>query len=807
MECGFFNTCRAVIVFIWAALTLLIVHVASATNISIHVAASEIERQALLNSGWWKDRIPHNTSDHCGWVGITCDYEGRITDIGLAESKIKGELGRLNFSCFPNLQYLDLSNNNLSGSILSQIGSLSNLKYLDLDRNNLSGTIPKEIRSLRNLKVLDLSNNNLNGTIPKEIGSLRNLEVLDLSSNNLNDTIPKEIGSLRNLKELDLSSNNLNGTIPKEIGSLRNLEGLDLSSNKLNGVLPQEIGNLKSLIGLFVRNNTLVNKLTGAIPSTLGQLTSLLQLDLSSNQLHSSIPLEIGSLSALEELDLSDNKIHGQIPSAIGKLFNLKYLDLSKNKLGGSIPTEIGNCSELKNLTLNHNSTIPKTLYPMHSDMSFNSLEGEIPSNLRDNPPKSFAGNNGFCGHVEGFPSCSQSQKHPPSIILFVKIFLPLSLVLAFFILGFILLLKRQNKTLKLNSRAAKNGDVFSVWNYDGKILYEDLINATEDFHIKYCIGTGGYGSVYKAELPDGKVVALKKLHHSETEDSAFVKSFQNEAHVLSTVRHRNIVKLYGFCLHKKCMFLIYEYMERESLFCVLRHDDEAIELNWTKRVNIVKSVAHALSYLHHDCTLSIVHRDISSNNILLDSNLEAFVADFGTARLLHVDSSNRTLRAGTYGYIAPELAYTMVVTEKCDVYSFGVVALEILMGTHPGELLSSLSSSSLDPKIMLIDILDQRLLPPVNQKIVQNIILVSTIAFACVRSQPKSRPTMQGIVENSSCEESKIDLESKLACHLSFCNLQPADMEDESGLLSWQNSCAEEYQHISMEQLKILEF
>ncbi|GAY59663.1 hypothetical protein CUMW_196240 [Citrus unshiu] len=128
--------------------------------------------------------------------------------------------------------------------------------------------------------------------------------------------------------------------------------------------------------------------------------------------------------------------------------------------------------------------------------------------------------------------------------------------------------------------------------------------------------------------------------------------------------------------------------MERGSLFCVLRDDDEAIELNWTRRVNIVKSVAHALSYLHHDCTPSIVHRDISSNNILLNSNLEAFVADFGTARLLDVNSSNRTLQAGTYGYIALELAYTMVVTEKCDVYSFGVVALEVLMGTHPGELL-----------------------------------------------------------------------------------------------------------------------
>ncbi|KAJ4719109.1 putative Receptor protein kinase [Melia azedarach] len=293
-----------------------------------------------------------------------------------------------------------------------------------------------------------------------------------------------------------------------------------------------------------------------------------------------------------------------------------------------------------------------------------------------------------------------------------------------------------------------RNGDLFSIWNYDGTIAFEDIIRATEDFDIKYCIGTGGYGSVYKAQLPSGNIVALKKLHHSETEEPALLKSFQYEVHVLSNIRHRNILKLYGFCLHRKRMFLIYEYMEKGSLFCALRNDDEAVNLNWKKRVNIVKDIAHALSYLHHSCAPSIVHRDISSNNILLNSELEAFVADFGTARLLDPNSSNRTLVAGTYGYIAPELAYTMVVTEKCDVYSFGVVALEVLLGTHPKDLLSSSSSSlsSFDQRTRLIDVLDQRLLPPTNPKLVEDLVLIAILAFSCLEAKPKSRPTMQDL-------------------------------------------------------------
>ncbi|KAI4353922.1 hypothetical protein L6164_002842 [Bauhinia variegata] len=219
---------------------------------------------------------------------------------------------------------------------------------------------------------------------------------------------------------------------------------------------------------------------------------------------------------------------------------------------------------------------------------------------------------------------------------------------------------------------------------------------------------------------------------------------------MLTEICHRNIVKLHGFCLHKRCNFLIYEYMDKGSLFCALSNDAEAQELNWGKRVNIIKGVTRALAYLHHDCTPTIVHRDITSNNVLLNSEMEAFVSDFGTARFLDPDSSNQTLLVGTYGYVAPELAYTLTVTEKCDIYSFGVVALETIMGKHPGELISMLSKpSALEMKLK--DVIDQRLGLPILQRETHDVILVTTIALACVQYTPKLRPSMQQVSQQLS--------------------------------------------------------
>ncbi|KAH9789690.1 protein kinase domain-containing protein [Citrus sinensis] len=426
--------------------------------------------------------------------------------------------------------------------------------------------------------------------------------------------------------------------------------------------------------------------LTGSIPPEISALSKLQLLDLSSNGLTGTIPPEIGNLKNLIELNVGSNSLIGPIPSALGSLTNLSNLDLSSNKLSGKIPPEIAGMKNLTWLDLSNNNikgSIPGEITELsrldYLDLSSNKLSGQVPfsnEQLSSVYIVRLSPNKGLCGgNFLDLPSCDTTKP----ATLFVEIFLPLAIVLSVIVFACLLLAKR-------------------------------------------------YGSVYKAQLPNGKVFALKKLHTSETEELAFIKSFRNEAQVLSQVLHRNIVKLYGFCLHRKCMFLIYEYMERGSLFCNLHNNEDAVELDWAKRVNIVKAMAHALAYLHHDCSPSIVHRDISSNNILLNSKLEAFVADFGTARLLH----------------APiQLAYTMVMTEKCDVYSFGVVTLEVLMGKHPRDLLSSLSSSS-DPKIMLIDVLDQRLPPPVDRKVIRDILLASTISFACLQSNPKSRPTMQ---------------------------------------------------------------
>ncbi|MED6186824.1 hypothetical protein PIB30_070414 [Stylosanthes scabra] len=771
------------------------------------------EAYALFSLHWWS--IQYNISNRCNnWPGVECNNNGSITKLSppkVSTYVFKRDLyvRDINFSVFSNLVHLDLSqmdlyelpmgltglkkltllnlsynnlqdeipfslanfpqlmvfdvsNNLITGQIPHEISKLENLVTLDLSFNMFSGTIPLSLSHVTSLNHLMISNNRLDGELPTKFLNLSQLKTFDLSRNRLLGKLPATFVNNSQLENLNLSDNRIGGFIPCEIGKLENLVVLDLSLNQLAGPIPEQIGCLKNLTSLHLDSNWI----NGTIPSSIGLLVHLNELTIGFNQIHGLIPAELEQLVHLKVLDISNNEISGGIPKWISALTQLTGIRLQGNQLSGVIPYGILNHSIHVDLSRNHlNGSIPSQIghYLLYLDLNGNNLSGKKPKEL-DSVPFCYL----YCNPLldDGYYDCSDSQDQldydhhdnhfRPSMVLVLIIVA--SVLISFGCIAVGICVLRSRHRHKLKNKAEKHGDLFSIWNYDGKIAFEDIIEVTEDFDIRYCIGAGTYGSVYKAQLPSGKTVALKKLHKTESENPSFYKSFCNEVEVLTEIRHRNIIRLYGYCMHNRCMFLVYEYLERGSLFYNLANEMEAKELNWRKRVKIIKGTAFALAYMHHHCTPPIVHRDISSNNILLNSELEACVSDFGTARLLDPDSSNQTLLVGTYGYVAPELAYTMSVTTKCDVYSFGVVALETMMGHHPGEL-SSTVSKACTQQLLVKDLLDPRIPVPSCGKDMQDVVLVLKLALACLSLDPKTRPSMQDVANEFLASKAPIQI------------------------------------------------
>ena len=630
----------------------------------------------------------NDTSDAmtpCEWRGIECDESESVVSIKLAGCGLVGTLTDLNFSSFPALTTLDLSSNMLNGSIPSSISSLRRIQFLSLSDNLLTGQIPSEITSLSSLRSLTLSWNKLNGSIPASIGSkMSNLTCLSLSRNMLSGSVPPELGFL-NLQVLDLhhnsltgelsnivstnwtqltklvlSINNFVGNIPHNVSLLSSLQHLDLSLNELNGSIPPSLGNLRNLSELILSSNSI----SGSIPHSFSNLNNLVVLSLHTNQISGSIPPIFWNLVQLQNVKLFGNSLSGQIPQHIGNWSMLTVLDLSSNNFSGPVPTAILDLLphlDLLNLSHNNLSGIAPdkhltTLSPStFVDFSYNNLQ--FPLDYKDIfPPQALIGNIGFL--VTESPTNKKDHHHRnQNIIIVVVILVPLPVMSLIFFMYVKFLRNSRKRDVQIDPWVANemtSSNLFSIWNFDGRTVFEDIIKATENFDDIYCLGTGAHGSVYKAELQRGQVVAVKRYHHSEDGEMSGDTSFQNEIQALAEIRHCNIVKLYGFCSHPQYMFMVYEYMERGSLSSILCNKASAIELDWERRVKTVKAIADALCYMHHDCKPVIVHRDIKSNNILFDSEFRAYVSDFGTAKMLKQGTSDWTDIAGTCGYIAP---------------------------------------------------------------------------------------------------------------------------------------------------------
>lgn len=480
----------------------------------------------------------------------------------------------------------------------------------------------------------------------------------------------------------------------------------------------------------------------------------VLSITISGFGLIGEFPRGLRNCTSLTSLDLSGNNLYGTIPSDISTILeHVTTLDLSNNEFSGNIPPDIANCQYLNVLKLNNNyleGEIPSRIVYLDRLKMFsvanNYLTGTVPSFLyRTIAADSFANNPELCG--EPLKRCEDSWiwKHIDRA-LFIKAFM-IGWVVFFTLVLVLCLVKFPTKVInkivslnkwKLRSKKPMNSGSEEELSCQHKILklekfvmrmsFKELENTTSDFSEDHLVGNGMLGKVYKAILPNGWTLAIKKLNDWENLEDEFV----SEITTLGGLRHRNLLPLIGFCAEKQERLLVYKYMPNGSLNEWLHSsEDKAKILDFPLRAKIALGIAKGLAWLHHGYELHVTHGNISTRCILLDQNFEPKISNFWEAKFW---SKNDTALSWS---LFPVAEYSGLGSYKQDIYCFGVVLLELVTGKEPHELTSS--RNLFDHSPCLLDADRDLLGKGVDDLILQFLEL----ACDCVKFFPNERPTM----------------------------------------------------------------
>uniref|UniRef100_A0A803KVN7 non-specific serine/threonine protein kinase n=1 Tax=Chenopodium quinoa TaxID=63459 RepID=A0A803KVN7_CHEQI len=647
----------------------------------------------------------------------------RVLNLGL--NRMGGQIPN-SVSGLVGLELINLAANELEGSIAVLVGGFPRLWGLYLSKNRLRGEIPDVWGSdCRNLKYLDLSGNALNGKIPIRLGNCRELRVLLLFSNKLQGVMPRELGQLRKLNVFDVSRNSLVGNIPAELGNCRDLSVLVLSNiedpvyGEFNGALSHSESNI----------------FQGSIPMEITTLPKLRILWAPKAGIEGEISRNWDSCDRLEMINLSQNLLIGRADGVFDRCKSLVYVDVSLNRFSRKLIDNnhasslaefnswdgpqftFGACnsppSQILNFRqLNKGPTAYLSFFVSRACLRISSLQlktkffvihrnrnnkftdaqsvvrrsenarllSEINSSLHETVPATSAQSNdedlqadadspSGTGYVNGknqFNSIEIASIASASVIV---------LVLLALVVLFIYTRKcapRDSSRIQVYER--REIRVFA--DIGVPLTFQNIVKATDNFSAGNCIGCGGFGATYKAEVSPGVIVAVKRLAVGRFH---CIQQFDAEVKTLGRIRHPNLVTLIGYHASETEMFLIYNYLPGGNLERFIQ-ERLTKSIKWKALHKIALDVAHAIAYLHDECNPRVIHRDVKPSNILLDNNYNAYLSDFGLSRLLENSETHATTGvAGTFGYLAPEYAMTCRVSEKADVYSYGVVLLELI--------------------------------------------------------------------------------------------------------------------------------